>query len=362
MVHDLSLWEHPSASVISLDRKLITLFCPRSKSLPEIRTQRDFEIYCKIYNHSIRIGDKVPGWEIKFALEFMMNTDAKLFPPREKWETKGYVADVFGRWIGRDGDLALPLYEGVMVSSLDPLFKSYSRSARSNSASWSDLQFDYKQVLPRYLMSQEDSEVRIGSFRGTKLGFRDIARATDERSMISAVLPDFPCGNTAATLTLPDRRLDRHLLLAASLDSLSCDYVVRQRLSGMHLNWFIVDECAIPAFDKALSSVTDRLLVATGRLSLIHRLFSPEWLKLKHLHPELASKEWKHWWAVTEADRLRLRVEIDALCLTSTVLTPTTSTGSCGTTPPTLRASTGWTASFPSGNASPASPPPPSVR
>ena len=24
--------------------------------------------------------------------------------------------------------------------------------------------------------------------------------------------------------------------------------------------------------------------------------------------------EWKHWWAVTEADRLRLRVEIDALC------------------------------------------------
>ena len=25
-------------------------------------------------------------------------------------------------------------------------------------------------------------------------------------------------------------------------------------------------------------------------------------------------KEWKHWWAVTEADRLRLRVEIDALC------------------------------------------------
>ena len=49
-------------------------------------------------------------------------------------------------------------------------------------------------------------------------------------------------------------------------------------------------------------------------LTFIHRRFAPEWLKLKHLHPELASKEWKHWWAVTEADRLRLRVEIDALC------------------------------------------------
>ena len=49
-------------------------------------------------------------------------------------------------------------------------------------------------------------------------------------------------------------------------------------------------------------------------LTFIHRRFAPEWLKLKHLYPELASKEWKHWWAVTEADRLRLRVEIDALC------------------------------------------------
>jgi len=50
------------------------------------------------------------------------------------------------------------------------------------------------------------------------------------------------------------------------------------------------------------------------RLSAIHRRFAPEWLKLKHLYPELGSKEWKLWWAVTEADRLRLRVEIDALC------------------------------------------------
>jgi hypothetical protein len=37
-------------------------------------------------------------------------------------------------------------------------------------------------------------------------------------------------------------------------------------------------------------------------------------LRLKLEFPELATREWKQWWAVTEADRLRLRVEIDALC------------------------------------------------
>jgi hypothetical protein len=47
---------------------------------------------------------------------------------------------------------------------------------------------------------------------------------------------------------------------------------------------------------------------------LPHRRFAPEWLRLRTVCPDLASKEWKHWWAVTEPDRLRLRVEIDALC------------------------------------------------
>jgi hypothetical protein len=53
---------------------------------------------------------------------------------------------------------------------------------------------------------------------------------------------------------------------------------------------------------------------AGSRLTFTHRRFASEWLKLKQLYPELAGRQWKHWWAVTEADRLRLRVEIDALC------------------------------------------------
>jgi hypothetical protein len=52
----------------------------------------------------------------------------------------------------------------------------------------------------------------------------------------------------------------------------------------------------------------------TARLTWLHRRFAPEWLRLKNRYPEFATKEWKHWWAVTEAKRLRLRVEIDALC------------------------------------------------
>ena len=30
----------------------------------------------------------------------MMNTEAKNFPPLEKWQAQSYKPDVYGRWIG----------------------------------------------------------------------------------------------------------------------------------------------------------------------------------------------------------------------------------------------------------------------
>ena len=77
---------------------------PKSLSLVELRSQRDLDIFRKIYAHSIRIGDNAPGWEITYAREFDMTNDSKLFPPLEQWEAKGYKPDVFGRWIGPEGD------------------------------------------------------------------------------------------------------------------------------------------------------------------------------------------------------------------------------------------------------------------
>ena len=54
---------------------------------------------------SILLGDKGPdGWGIRYArdFEFMMNTDAHLFPPRPQWEAKGYRPDEYSRWLQGD--------------------------------------------------------------------------------------------------------------------------------------------------------------------------------------------------------------------------------------------------------------------
>ena len=93
---------------------------PKSLSVVELRCHRDLVTFRKIYDHSTRIGDNDSGWEITYATEFHMSNDSKLFPPLESWEAMGYKPDVFGRWIGPERGVALPLFQGAMIHHFSP--------------------------------------------------------------------------------------------------------------------------------------------------------------------------------------------------------------------------------------------------
>ena len=126
---------------------------PRTLSLVELRTPRDLEIFEKIYANSIRIGDQAPGWEITYATEFHMTNDSKHFPPLEKWESQGYRPDPFGRWIGPDGDVALPFFEGRMIGQFDCSQKGWV-SGKGRTAIWREILFDDKRFEPQFLASE----------------------------------------------------------------------------------------------------------------------------------------------------------------------------------------------------------------
>jgi hypothetical protein len=317
MVRDLSEWERPDPPVFDFDGTLIPLFSPRSKSLPEVRTKRDLDICRTIYDHSFRIGDNVPGWTITYAQEFNMTSDSKLFPPRDKWESNGYKPDPFGRWVSPDGKVALPLYQGGMIHQFDVSQKCWT-SGLTHSTSWTATSADNKLFGPRFLMAESDFCSSAKSIRGNKVGFRDIAANTDERTVIATAICNLPCGHSLSTLTLGEQSFDKKLLLTVLLNSLVLDFAVRQRGGSRHVSWFLIEEAPLPTAltteGGTVVSGTERLITSTARLTFIHRRFAPEWLRLKNLRPELGDRQWKHCWAVTETDRLRLRVEIDALC------------------------------------------------
>jgi hypothetical protein len=98
---------------------------PKSLSLVELRLNNDLNIFRKIYFNSNRIGDNAPGWEICYGQELNMTSDSRYFPLVDRWESKGYTPDVFGRWIGPNGEIALPLYQGSMIHNCDPFFNQW---------------------------------------------------------------------------------------------------------------------------------------------------------------------------------------------------------------------------------------------
>ncbi len=187
-------------------------------------------------------------------------------------------------------------------------------SGKGRSAVWRELPYDAKTIEPQFLMESTTFEEWPKAQQGLKIVGMSITSATNSRTVITTCHNQAPCNHALFTLQEEGSRIESHLLLSGVMNSLSFDFTTRQRVGGLNLSWFILDECPIPNLSSAQRSGAERIVIGAARLTFIHRRFAPEWLRLKQLYPDLASKEWKHWWAVTEADRLRLRVEIDALC------------------------------------------------
>ena len=312
-------WEQAETVVFPLPKSNVLEFSPNTLSILEITNQRDLDICRKIYDHSFRIGDQAPGWEIDYSCEFHMTNDSKHFKLREWWENNGYRPDVFGRWVNEDGDVALPLYEGRMIGQFDFSQKGYV-SGRGRSAVWRDIAFDNKVIEPQFLVAEDTVKEWSKAVRGAKLAFMDVASATNARSFIGSYLKNYPANHKTPVFTVADGDLSTTALAAGILNALSFDYSLRSRLGGLSLGWFILEECPFPS--TIPEAECNAILRNVVRLNLTHSVFAPEWLFFRKSLVGFDKAEWKDCWAVTETDRLRQRVETDSLAASLFGLTP----------------------------------------
>jgi hypothetical protein len=234
-------------------------------------------------------------------------------------------------------DVALPLYEGRMIGQFDFSQKGWV-SGKGRSAVWDPVPWDNKILQPQYLMSAKvyESEVlewytanvsgSLGSSaivadhgrlaqrqepvswwlqQSMRVGFMDVTSATNARTMISAAIPGFPCGNKVPVLFL---QTGRNHVLSAILNSFVFDYVMRQRLSGLSINYYIAEEAPLPIATREVLA-SSRLRLCAAALLWPHHVFAVNWL-LEDTPPELGS--WRQRWSVTRHARLRDRCLLDA--------------------------------------------------
>ncbi|MFB2738069.1 Eco57I restriction-modification methylase domain-containing protein [Umezakia ovalisporum] len=344
MQRSLTTWEEAEKHVLFYPRHRVEQFSPKSKSILEIRSQRDLQVLEKIYSHGVLLGDDSPqGWGIKYHLEFMMNTDAKLFPPRHQWEAKGYCPDEYGHWLkgnwqNYDGDaailnrpqglilsvdgksaihvndvedVALPLYQGVMIQQFDFSAKGWI-SGTGLRAVWEQISCEAKSIYPQFLINSINAYSKPKIIRGLKPSVRRIARNTDTRTSICTLIADMPCGDKAAIFAPTNHVLT--LALPAYLNSYVFDWVTRIRVGGTQLDYHIISEITTPKLEEI--NKLELLSLIVLQLNCISSLFSENWLKIKKkekCNNFLSDKNWYQLWAVTPYERLRLRCILDAI-------------------------------------------------
>jgi hypothetical protein len=150
----------------------------------------------------------------------------------------------------------LPLYEAKLLSQYDHRFATYANAtqAQLNKGTLPHLTDERHEdpeaePIARYWLRDSDVADAIGDRwdRDWLLGWRDIARYSDTRTLVPSVLPRSAVGD--GFLLALTGKPDQVALLHAVWSSLACDYVARQKLSGAHMKFFVTKQVACPAPD-----------------------------------------------------------------------------------------------------------------
>jgi hypothetical protein len=179
-------------------------------------------------------------------------------------------------------------------------------SGKGRSAKWDKI--DYPKYLgPEYLMDEAIYRQNETDLRRLKIIFKDISTAVHHRTMLCTVIPQFPAVNDAPTLTVDSDK--KTMILQMILGSFALDYVARYKIGYLHLNYFIIEEFALPYPDQIPENIKQILFKFSFRLCGTHEIFSHTWLK----NQKIINRHWKSLWAITLHERLRIRCNLDAL-------------------------------------------------
>jgi len=233
----------------------IALVNPNTKTCPIFRTRRDADITKAIYKRVpvlIREGEKEENpWGIKFSTMFHMSSDSQLFRAREDLEKVG--CNLKGSVYEKKGEERfLPLYEAKMVALWNhraaDVIRSESAQIRQAQPSYleeSELFNIDRVVVPLYWVSESEVLQRIPSGYTAQwlLGFGNVTSSTNERTLVPTAIPLVAVGHSFQLIFTAYSREFPFFL--ANLCSFACDYVVRQKLGGVNLSFFVLKQIPV---------------------------------------------------------------------------------------------------------------------
>jgi hypothetical protein len=297
---------------------------PNTGTAPIFRTRRDMALTTAIYERCPVLVDKsgdeaVAAWPVKYNRMFDMTLDSHLFRTRAELAEKEGAWPIDGnRWQSAKGEW-LPLYEGKMVQAFDHRAASVvinpanvNRPAQPLQATLEQASDPAWQADPQFWINRDQCSLTTNL--QWVLGFKEITAATNVRTFIAAAFPAFGFGNKIPVLTplVESARLE---LLLANFNCISFDYVVRQKIQGQTLNWFIVEQLPVipvSAYSRKFGpkSAADIVKAAVLELTYTAHDMAPFARDMGHVD---ATGDVLPPFIWDEERRLHLRAKLDAL-------------------------------------------------
>jgi hypothetical protein len=182
---------------------------------------------------------------------FNMTGDSGQFRKREQLE-RADLALIGSQFTGPD-EVWQPLFEGKMVDFYDHRAASVVlsetaaiRQGQSEAISSGFHDDPTCEAIPRYWVAADEvHRASAGWEHDWFVAWKEVSSATNERSLIPAILPKAGVGHTLALLLPGPEQSHLAPMLLANLATLVVDYIVRQRLSGIHLLPLLVKQLPV---------------------------------------------------------------------------------------------------------------------
>jgi hypothetical protein len=232
---------------------------PNTKTCPTFRWRRDAEISKQIYRLLPVLdseGTAGSPWRVRLGRMFHMADDSHLFHSRGQLEREGCRLE--GNVFVRRKERFLPLYEAKMIHHYDHRFATYEgqTEAQANQGKCPELD-DAAHANPNYLSipyywvaeSELESNLADKWPRGWLLGWRDICRASDSRTVICSIFPRTAVGHTTPLIVGDAFHATGAACLLSSMSSIVLDYCARQKIGGTHLTFAYLKQFPVPPPD-----------------------------------------------------------------------------------------------------------------
>jgi len=303
---------------------------PNTGTAPIFRSRRDKSITAGIYSRldvlNARSASGGRLWPVRYVRMLDMSNDSRKFRTKSELENNESAWPVASNHYRSPSGEWLPLYEGKMVQAFDHRASdivladsNVFRPGQGAELTLDDHRNTDRQPIPRYWVKA--AETGWSAKTDWCIAVKDVTSVTNARTTIATFIPHVGAGHTLPVL-FPENGSDAQTYvkvapaILATLNSLVFDYLVRQKVHGNHLAWYLLEQLPVLPLDayakrkfgtKSAEDLVREIVLELTYTAADMAAFARD---MGYVDAKGAAKPPFQW---DEDRRLRLRAKLDAL-------------------------------------------------